>query len=140
MSQSISPMNNNDDNNNNIMDDDDDEEEEEKQIHIQSFLQSIDENEDDKEEEVEYNEENEQSVKNLNIFLSDDELSILPDPMKISLSLKWIDLKNNKEITNDGVDKLNQIYVKKIEPSRNFVICVEGCSYEPNPNWDLSLL
>merc|ERR1712228_583816 len=52
----------------------------------------------------------------------------------MGLSLKWIDLKNNRGITNDGVDRLNLIFVRKIQPTADFSVSVEGCSYEPNPH------
>merc|ERR1712154_438275 len=43
----------------------------------------------------------------------------------MGLSLKWIDLKNNRGITNDGVDRLNLIFVRKIQPTADFSVCVE---------------
>ena len=60
--------------------------------------------------------------------------------VRTRLSLKWIDLKNNRGITNDGVDRLNLIFARKIQPTAAFSVCVNGCSYEPNPHWDLALL
>ena len=102
-------------------------------VRIQSVTESMNENEND-------NDDMDEAKQSEHMLITDDELSILTDSMKISLNLKWIDLKNNKGITTEGVDKLNQIYVKKIEPNRKFVLCVEGCSYQPNSNWDLSLL
>ena len=59
---------------------------------------------------------------------------------KLSLCLKWIDLAHNRGITNAGVDVLNQIYVRNLKPTPGFVVCVDGCAYEPNPSWDLALL
>ena len=106
----------------------------EETVSVQSMLESIDEHTLDKNDLEERKHESE------HIVITDEELTISPDHTKISLNLKWIDLKNNKGITNEGIDKLNQIYVKKIEPCRNFVLFVEGCNYEPNSNWDLSLL
>ena len=60
--------------------------------------------------------------------------------VQMSLSLKWIDLKHNRGITNDGIDRLNLIFVRKIQPTPDFAVCVNGCSYEPNPQWELALL